>query len=227
MHFTDWYIYKEKKSGIVGHRYSLAINSISRHYSEQIEKEIDLFEIDDIDFIKELKEKYGKNGQYHEIGNIGKGTYRFALSAYIRYLKYKKIFIDDKDTKEIYTNNIYEADIKNILSVHLKGFFPSYNELKINKIKKYKNETDLLLESSKENCIIIVKIIEGIANLNSLDKIGYYFNTLRKEVHNTRIKCLIIGNEIDEKLIDVCSKNNDNVMIMKYTFNVKLEKIIG
>jgi hypothetical protein len=59
--FERWLILREHKSGIVAHRYNLAINLISRHYSEKIKKETDLYKIYDIKFIKYLKQEYGIN----------------------------------------------------------------------------------------------------------------------------------------------------------------------
>ena len=223
LEFVSWYVHKEDKSGSVGHVYSLAIKSISRHYSEQIKKEIDLFEIDDIEFIKELSKKYGKDGQYKEIGNKGKGNYRFALSAYYRFLTYKNKLTINYNENNNSTNNIMEIDIIYFLSLQLKAFYPDYKEIKRAKMINT-NTTDLLFENIKKDSFLIVRIVEGIANIEAFNDIKYYYNVLSEEHYGVNIQCVIIGNEIDESLMNISNLNN-NFQIMKYKINIKLEKV--
>jgi len=71
--------------------YKSAINTISRHYSQQTNKRIELYTINDIIFINGLVREYGIGGKYQEIGEKGHGTVRAAIAAYARFLEHKKL----------------------------------------------------------------------------------------------------------------------------------------
>lgn len=226
--FEKWLVSKENKSPIVAHRYRLAISSISRHYSEQIRKETDLYKTNDIAFIKNLVNEYGINGKYHEIGNKGKGSYRYALSAYVRFLKYKELYEEKNNIGIANTNLIYESNIKHLLAIPISVFFPNYKEIENTILEQYRineKEADILLENIKENNLILIKIIEGIADFNTFFQTVNYYGLLSDEFPEKNIKCIIIGNEIDESLVKACSIT-DKIEIMRYKINIKLEKFI-
>jgi hypothetical protein len=88
--FKEWMTEKDNKTKNVAVQYSAAISYISKHYSKQIKKNIDLYKKNDIDFINELVEKYEISGEYEKIGKERTGAVRAAIKAYAKYLKYKK-----------------------------------------------------------------------------------------------------------------------------------------
>jgi len=89
--FKEWLTGEDGKKETVATQYSAAISYISKHYSKQINENIDLYKIYDIDFINKLIEKYGKDGEYKEIGKERAGAVRAAIKAYAKYLNYKKL----------------------------------------------------------------------------------------------------------------------------------------
>jgi hypothetical protein len=86
-YFEYWLIKCNNKKGSVAYQYRNAVDSISKHYSQQTGKEIDLYDIDDIIFIKGLVRDYGTNGKYQEFGNKGNGTKRNAIARYAEFIQ--------------------------------------------------------------------------------------------------------------------------------------------
>jgi len=87
--FEQW-LKQEKYAISTITQYCSAISYISVHYSEQNNKHIDLYEINNIDSINKLVEKYGTSGEYKEIGNMRNGGIRAAINAYARFLEQKE-----------------------------------------------------------------------------------------------------------------------------------------
>jgi len=104
--FKKWMTEKDDKKETVAVQYSSVIGYISKHYSKQNEKNIDLYEIYDIDFVNKLVEKYGKGGEYEKIGDERSGAVRAAINAYARFLKNKILGYDSKDELNHETNSI-------------------------------------------------------------------------------------------------------------------------
>ena len=86
--FEQWLIEKDtkKKKGAVAKQYCKFIDYISKHYSNQTRKTIDLYKINDIDSINKLVEKYETGGEYEETGKEKNGGVRAAIKAYARFL---------------------------------------------------------------------------------------------------------------------------------------------
>jgi hypothetical protein len=219
--FEEWLVKKEDKSPTIAHRYSLAINLISKHYSEQIKKETELQKIDDMVLIMDLINEYGINGKFFEIGNKGKGSYRNALSAYLRFLKYKKLFKGREDTEKRENEILYKHSVNILLNNHIKYFFPDYYEIEK---RVYEKEAYILLENVKENNLLIILIIEEVADIKAFIQIADIHKSLTDELPGKKIKGVIIGAEIDQSLVNSCFIT-DKIEIMKYKINVKLEKI--
>jgi hypothetical protein len=92
--FIKWMQNQEKKGKSTANQYASSVNTISQHYSEQNNKSIDLYAIDDISVIDALVKDYGISGKYEEIGEnglgkSGHGAVRNAIAAYSRFLKDK------------------------------------------------------------------------------------------------------------------------------------------
>jgi 5-methylcytosine-specific restriction protein A len=93
--FEKWMVRVERKKLITASQYKSAVDSISRHYSEEIKKDIDLYTITDISFINDLVKEYGMGGKYKEFGQNGNGTnghgtVRNAIAAYARFLEHEQ-----------------------------------------------------------------------------------------------------------------------------------------
>jgi predicted nuclease of restriction endonuclease-like (RecB) superfamily len=151
--FEKWMVRREGKSPNTASQYKSSIDLISRHYSQQNKKSIDLYTINDILFIKSLVKDYGMGGRYQEIGQNGTGTnghgtVRNAIATYARFLEYKKLGnktsensnngkfelksnsienIEEDDDENLKINNFtYERDLKYSMVTQVGELFPGY-----------------------------------------------------------------------------------------------------
>jgi predicted nuclease of restriction endonuclease-like (RecB) superfamily len=251
--FGKWMIRHEGKSSNTASQYKSAIDLISRHYSQQNKKSIDLYTINDILFIKGLVRDYGMGGRYQNIGQNGTGTnghgtVRNAIATYARFLEYKNLdnktsensndgkfelesdFIEKDDEENLKINNFtYERDLKYSMITQVGELFPGYKIFgKQGEGIEYTiggKRIDLLLENTIENEILIIELKAGIADYNVLAQISNYYGLLSKEFPNKKIKGIIIAGEIDDSLINACSIT-DKIEVRKYKMKLTLEKIV-
>jgi len=106
--FEKWMIKNDGKQPNTASQYKSSIGLISRHYSQQINRYIDLYTISDILFIDGLVSEYGMGGKYQDIGQNGTGTnghgtVRNAIATYSRFLKNRNI------------DNNYSIEPKNVV----------------------------------------------------------------------------------------------------------------
>lgn len=163
--FKEWLVEKESKSTSTASSYKSSINKISRHYSEQINKNIDLYNIDDILFIKGLVRDYGIGGRYEDFGQIGNATVRNAIAAYARFIEdapknnnNEKYFVK-KDVQK--PKNMPMPKTKNHLSEssyeiaqRVKKIILKINEIyKINRKKPIFNESIKLWGDIEKPCV--------------------------------------------------------------------------
>jgi hypothetical protein len=87
--FRKWMIQYEEKTDITADAYKYWVDRISKHYSRQTGKNIDLYTTTDILFIKGLEKDYGIGGKYYEFGGKGKASARSAIAAYARFMDYQ------------------------------------------------------------------------------------------------------------------------------------------
>ncbi len=83
--FKEWLI-GNKYSKTTTESYSSAINQISKHLSEKMQSDIDVYKIDDIFIIGSFSELYNKTGGFSEFGDNSRGTVRNAIRKYFEFL---------------------------------------------------------------------------------------------------------------------------------------------
>ncbi len=86
--FKKWMKEKEKKSDNTINSYAYYIDRLSKHYSENENHSTDIYLIDSIEMLQEIRELYSQTGKYKEVGNEGKATARNAISTYCRFFEY-------------------------------------------------------------------------------------------------------------------------------------------
>lgn len=165
-HFKKWLENIEgKKVSTAGH-YSSAINKLSEHYSKYKGKRFNLYEINNLVELKELKELYNGKGKFSEIGDTGHGTYRAAINALYRYRNnknsdyYKKSHkVKQKSIKQI--SNILN-DYNSTSKLFEKGKY-TYNNFDLQIDQELRNEAQMMskhyeifysLERSIRNLIV-------------------------------------------------------------------------
>jgi len=68
--FENWLVKIDGKSPNTAQQYKSSINLISRHYSKHTNEAIDLYNMNDISFIKGLVKDYGLDGKYKILGKM-------------------------------------------------------------------------------------------------------------------------------------------------------------
>jgi len=102
--FENWLVETDGKSSNTAQQYKSSINLISRHYSKHTNETIDLYNINDVSFIKDLAKDYGLDGKYKNFGQNGNGahghaTVRNAIAAYARFIEYKNSGYKSKENE--------------------------------------------------------------------------------------------------------------------------------
>ncbi|WP_191861044.1 Swt1 family HEPN domain-containing protein [Hanstruepera ponticola] len=84
--FKEWVVQEEDKAEGTASSYANALNKISEHYSKFYGKWIDLFTIQDIEYIDKLISLYDFDGKYSDYGNKGNRTYINGLKTFKRFI---------------------------------------------------------------------------------------------------------------------------------------------
>jgi hypothetical protein len=232
--FEKWMVKKEHKAETTASQYANAIELISRHYSQQTNERIDLYNNPDISFVRKLVRDYGTGGKYKDFGENGNGekghgSVRAAIAAYARFLECRKEQEDNhgEDTekpsnKDMINSFIVEENLKRLMVVNIEELFSDY---KI--IEKQNDKIDFfVLENINKNELLIIKLKSGFADSNVIPSILEYCGSISKKFPNKSIKGIIIAGEIDESLVNVCSTPLMDIGVMKYQMKINLEKIV-
>jgi len=92
---------ENKVSGTVAN-YTSAIDKISIHYSSETGNTIDIYQIKDINLLKNICKEYCRGGKFEDFGDYEHGRYRAAILAYIRYFEETEsgdVNVFDEETK--------------------------------------------------------------------------------------------------------------------------------
>lgn len=236
--FESWMIRYEGKKQNTAYQYKMSIDRISDHYSQMNNKHIDIYNTQDIKFIKDIEKDYGIGGKYATFGNGGNGTIRNALSTYVRFLEYKKMRTDNSETEpseelavfpdENNYNFTYERDLKNSMISQVEQLFPEFKIYGNNREGvEYSIEgkrIDLLLENKEKNILKAIELKAGAVDFHVLGQISMYLGFLSKKFPDKTIKGAIIAGDIDNSLINACSIT-DKIELMKYQMKLTLEEI--
>ena len=101
--FNDWL--KDNKPHITRpEKYTNTITTISNHFRNFLNKNIDLYEIKNASELLQLKEEYYSHDEFCEKNKTGKHMYSRSLDLYIEFLKQ----IDGKSEQIIYADEVDE-----------------------------------------------------------------------------------------------------------------------
>ncbi len=85
--FEKWMKEVENKLPSTAYNYTLSIDKISKHYSENTDKYLDIYNETNLDLLRNVSKDYSLDGKYFDFGNYGNGTIRNAMATYIRFLE--------------------------------------------------------------------------------------------------------------------------------------------
>lgn len=86
--FEEWMKRYERKKPNTAYQYAVAIDKISRHYSEETSNRVDIYNLANLEEIKLISKAYSLKGRFSEYGKGGNGTVRNAIATYCRYLEH-------------------------------------------------------------------------------------------------------------------------------------------
>lgn len=244
--FEQWMREIEDKKTTTAGSYASSINKISKHYSENTGKNIDVYEVTDLGLLKRIENDYSIGGKFSELGHYGKGTVRNAIATYVRFIEYNKIgqelddlnkineksIVEDKKNEDAEMlpnyNFTYERDLKNSLILQAKDLFPGYKIYGSSREGIEYNikgkRIDLLLENMEHNSLLAIELKAGIADYHVFGQISMYIGMLKKKFPDKEVKGLIISGEIDDSLKDAIL-TNDRIGIKTYKMELMLEDV--
>ncbi|WOV91076.1 MAG: endonuclease NucS [Candidatus Zeuxoniibacter abyssi] len=212
--------------------YANAVNHVSEHYSQQVGKQVNLYEIDDVVLVGKIAQQYGIGGQFSEAGNQGHGIWRNAVARYAEFIAEtngENGNENDADAPntgedEQHLSNLkYERDLQNILCTQISKLFPNYKMLG----KEYSingKRIDVLLEHHNSKELLVVELKAGRADCAVFGQVAMYMGMLqrRQEFSDREIRGVIIAGSADEGLLYAC-KTNDNISLKLYRMTLELE----
>ena len=84
--FKHWMAEVEKKVPNTVYNYSEAIHKISQYYTTETGINIDIYQNNDLQFLKRISSELKIGGKYGSFGDEYHGLYRNAITAYVRFL---------------------------------------------------------------------------------------------------------------------------------------------
>ena len=244
-HFEDWMKRQERKKPNTAYQYAVSIDKISRHYSDNTNKSIDLYKITDPERVRPICEDYGLDGRFASFGNNGNGTVRNAMATYLRYIKHQNVgaslsnvkseqsgfessAIESPAEEEIdeFNNFTYERDLKNALIAEIPRLFEGYKiygtGLEGVEYSLDGKRIDVLLEHEEQNDLLIIELKAGIADYKVFGQMSMYIGMLTKRNPGVSISGVIIAGEIDESLRSACAITKQ-VALKTYKMRLELE----
>ena len=229
--FRQWLI-QIGRTDATAYNYANAINNISRHYSEQKNKNIDIYHIKDFNLLNNLTKDYGSNGIYYEFGNRNNGLYRASIRRYLEFftqnISDEKTQQSDEDIQPIQNQNFsYERDLQTALCLQIDELFPEYKiygnnsegiEYSINN-----RRIDVLLEHKKTKDLLVIELKSGEADYRVFGQISMYIGLLQEKFSDKNINGIIIAGSIQESLKQAISITN-KIKIQTYKMKLELEE---
>lgn len=234
--FENWLIEIERKSQQTAYNYKTAIIKINRHYKDNENLEIDLYEIKNPEQLEKYVELYETTGKYSEFGNYGKGTNRAAIKSLYRFLlnpefQTANIIEENIEDKELILINdkiqnfSYEKDLKNSIIYQIQELFPNYEIYgSDNEGIEYYIEgkrIDVLLESLDKSSLLVIELKSGLADYKVFGQISMYLGLLSERFTDKILKGCIVAGEIDKGLKKAVL-TNPNITLKSYNMKIFL-----
>lgn len=240
--FEQWMKSDERKKPNTAYQYALAIDKISRHYSDNSAQGVDLYSIHNITELERISAVYAKGGRFSLFGDNGNGTYRNAIATYIRYIKSRgdgeasesddiPSLVVDKEDQELIESSLnfsYERDLQSALisevTSHFDGCKIFGKGLEGIEYLIGGKRIDVLLEHETNNELIAIELKVGKADFKVFGQISMYIGLLSEKFPEKTIKGVVIAGSIDDSLVSACSIT-DKISLKTYRMKLKLEDL--
>lgn len=215
--------------------YTNAINRISTHYSNNIGRVINIYQIENQTEISEIARKYRLDGIYADEGNTGNGTWRNAIARYAEFFIQRANNGDqqignniEENTEEQQINFAYERDLQRTLCAQIPELFPDYNIYGVNNQGiEYVIEgrrIDVLLEHSQNQNLLVVELKSGESGYEAFGQISMYMGLLKNAFPQKDITGVIIAGSINQGLQHACN-TTDRITLKVYRMQLELEDV--
>lgn len=206
--FFHWLKARYKNS--TAYNYSIAIDRISRHYSGQAGRDVDIFKVKDIQELNGIAAKYTKGGMYELFGDYGNGTNRAAIKRYIEFMSNYDVVNQLNEIKE--SNDTLKL-------------FPNYKIMQNGIAYKF-NYKVKILENNESNMVIAVMLLEdNDSELESFGQICACIAKLTSQYPGKNISGIIVAKEVGEDLKNASSLIK-NLSIKLLKIKIEMEDIL-
>ncbi|MGV4529049.1 hypothetical protein [Ornithobacterium rhinotracheale] len=231
--FENWLINIEDKSQQTAYNYKNAITKINKHFFENENKRVDLYEINNPEELQAYVSLYESNGKYSEFGNLGNGTIRAAIKSLHRFLLDPEYLVQNITNSNVEDNELfllnqnfsYEKDLKSSVIYQIKELFPGYEIFgNYNEGVEYSIEgkrIDILLESLDKSNLLAIELKSGLADYKVFGQISMYLGLLTERFPNKKIKGCVIAGEID-KTLKMAVITNPDISLKSYSMKISL-----
>ncbi len=218
--------------------YKNAINRISQDYSQNINQQINIYQIQEQNIISEISQQYSQGGEYANAGNNGRGTWRSAIARYSEFFANRgNIAILENNTvneanieninQEEQINFAYERDLQKTLCAQITELFPSYKIYgENNQGIEYSIDNrriDVLLEHIENNNLLVVELKSGDADYRVFGQISMYIGLVQEKFPDKEVSGVIISGSIHESLQQACV-TTDRIELKVYRMKLELEE---
>ena len=136
--FKNWLIKRGYSETGAANSYSRAIPQISKHYSKNTGKTVDIYSVTDQNTISQIAHDYSQSGKFSEFGYEQHGRYRAAISRYSEFFVHKDHngtresaevidpIVNIQESELPQTNFAYERDLQTTLCAQISELFPGY-----------------------------------------------------------------------------------------------------
>ncbi len=207
--------------------YTYSIDKISNHYSKETGDIIDLYRLENLDKLKEIKNAYSQNGEFSDFGNKGNATIRNAIARYFEFMSELHRDIPSEPFFPKTEGFSYKADLQKSLCSQINELFPHYQIFNgINIGKEFSvggKRADCLLEHKINKDLLVLELKAGRADYKVFGQISMYIGILQKQFPDKKIKGAIIAQTIDDTLKEAIVIT-DKVLLYEYEIKLKLKK---
>ena len=235
--FKQWLIGEGYAEYGAARNYSIAINRISEHYSENTGERTNLFLVNDLDRVKEITLDYRQHGKFSDFGYERHSLYRAAMNQYLNF------FISQSGSSNLCANSedevsedvssmehkfTYEKDLQSALSLQVSEVFPGYRIWGGNREGiEYAiggRRIDILLEENNSGDLLVVELKSGVADYKAFGQISMYISLLQSEFPDRSISGVIVASTVDESLTQAC-QITDKIKLKTYSLRIQLHNI--
>ena len=227
--FRDWLI----STGRTGaaRAYPAAVDRVSKHYLDNNENVVPIYDISSQTEISRIVELYSKSGKFSECGDEHNSRNRSAITSYAAFFaNLNEELVSSADDSENsaqqpngeQSNFKYERDLQTAFCVQISSLFPGC-EILGQQYSVGGKRIDVLLED-KNGDLLVVELKAGRADYAVFGQISMYIGMLSQlpKFSGKKVRGVIVVGGADDGLMHACRTNPD-ISVKIYQMRIELE----